>query len=197
MSAKRKNVPTKLATDDVFMQSETPNNVSDSDSMSDSDCESDSSMSLHIVTKPEADHDSHSDTSSPGSERPQSKKARILQSVKCDNESDDSDSVHMNNNYKTRPNGGLPINSVDPVLKKVSRNEVEHQKNGMVEEIQKLLGPGGNVSEKERQLSEMISQLQSLKESLCQDKVSFIEFLLFQTFVNCVNFSNKKLVRWA
>ena len=97
MSSKRKNTPTKLSTDEVLIQREPrldPNSDGDSrDSLSDlsdtSPTTSSSSlgghvthserhMSLHIVSKPEQ----LDGIDSP--DRAQSKKQRILQSVKCD-----------------------------------------------------------------------------------------------------------------
>ena len=158
MSSKRKNTPTKLSTDEVLIQREPrldPNSDGDSrDSLSDfSDhnptttgphhvTQPERHLSLHIVSKPEQ----LDDVDSP--DRPQSKKQRILQSVKCDATDSDADmdsdgsTTHSqnggvgsstsinhinNNNILTKPtmNGGLPIHhknpkSMDNVLRRLN-----------------------------------------------------------------------------
>ena len=119
MSSKRKNTPTKLAQDEMIIQREKLDNITDGDSNIDSDGDSESNLTLHIVTKPEQFEDLHSGLDSP--ERPQSKKQRILQSVMNDSESESEIPTVNNNNNLTKPtNGGVHRKSMDSVLQKLS-----------------------------------------------------------------------------
>ena len=180
MSSKRKNTPTKLAKDEVVIQREKLEQCSDGDSNhGDSDSDSESSLSLHIVSKPEQ-LDEYRDSDSPGSERPQTKKQRLLQSVKCENSDSDSES-QTNNNNMTKPNGGSQRKSMDNVLRRLSSkvsetvpqdgvNGVRVGENGgaVMENIKAAIGAEGSLKEKEKRLSDMIAQLQAMKESLAK-----------------------------
>ncbi|OWF43210.1 transcription factor SOX-13-like isoform X4 [Mizuhopecten yessoensis] len=174
MSSKRKNTPTKLPKDDVV--SERP--ISECDSNQDSDGELDPSH-LHIVTKSDSESQ---DSDSCGLDRPPSKKQRILQRVRQGSDSDNelSFSTHFNNNNNhitTKSNFGLQKKSMDSVLRRLSsKSDSELENNNMAdkpgnsdvrvkESIQMLLSDG-SLTDKERRLSDMIAQLQDLKEDI-------------------------------
>ncbi len=189
MSSKRKNTPTKLSKDDVLIHREhSIENGSDGDSHNESDSESESSLSLHIVSKSDQIEDYENGADSPGSlDRPQSKKQRILQSVKCDNESDTDPEVSYlnNNNILTKPTVGLmnTRKSMDSVLRRLNHKADSHhhtmkgnhtvQEGGdVIDSIKAAMSSSESVEDKEKKLSLMIAQLQNMKESLAQQKDS-------------------------
>ncbi|XP_069133821.1 transcription factor SOX-13-like isoform X2 [Argopecten irradians] len=180
MSSKRKNTPTKLPKDDVV--SERP--ISECDSNPDSDGEL-GPAHLHIVTKSDSESQ---DSDSCGLDRPPSKKQRILQRVRQGSDSDNelNFSTHFNNNNNhitTKSSFGLQRKSMDSVLRRLSsKPDGELENNNMAEKtanpdvrvkesIQMLLSDG-SLTDKERRLSDMIAQLQDLKEDISkQNKV--------------------------
>ncbi len=202
MSSKRKSAPTKLATDEVLIQRErVGDNNSDGDSNSGIDSESElsdsPSLSLHIVSKPEQlDGIVANNTDSEHDSRPQSKKQRILQSVRTSEDSDsngdvDSDSSYHNNNNNilTKPNGGLPIHrkSMNNVLRRLNSKNTDnnhgmHPSNmamengeeevGLLDSVKAAINGAESVEDKERKLAEMIAQLQSIKDNIAQQKQS-------------------------
>ena len=172
MSSKRKNTPTKLAQDEMIIQREKLDNITDGDSNIDSDGDSESNLTLHIVTKPEQFEDLHSGLDSP--ERPQSKKQRILQSVMNDSESESEIPTVNNNNNLTKPtNGGVHRKSMDSVLQKLSNKAAVRADSGenpdnVEDSVKAVMTMDGDVQEKEKKLAEMIAQLQGLKDSLAK-----------------------------
>jgi hypothetical protein len=94
MSSKRKNTPTKLAKDDMYAHSNLSDEDRDSDSPIESDPEADLNtclnLNLHMMnnTTDLADEHELSEADSLASDKPKSKKQRILQSVMNGNESD-------------------------------------------------------------------------------------------------------------
>ena len=187
MSSKRKNTPTKLSKDEVLIHREHIENGSDGDSHNESDCDdSDSSLSLHIVSKPEQLDDLTDGADSPASlDRPQTKKQRLLQSVKCDNESDNDTelSYHNNNNILTKPTTGLIMNSrksMDSVLRRLNhkaemkdltvQNGGPEDETQVMDSIKAAISTTDSVEDKEKKLAEMIAQLQSMKERLSTEK---------------------------
>ena len=196
MSSKRKNTPTKLAKDEVVIQREKIEQCSDGDSNCDSDSDSDSSLSLHIVSKPEQLDELH-DSDCPGSERPQSKKQRILQSVQCSGQSDsESESSYMNhnnnnNNNMTKSSSGPIRKSMDTVLRKLSSKQTESavcnlkaespgESVEVMDNIKAAIGAEGSLKDKERRLSDMIAQLQAMKESLIHNtEVCIVCYTIF------------------
>lgn len=205
MSSKRKNTPTKLAKDDGRHQ-HMENGSDGASSHGDSDMESDSSLSLHIVTsKPETMDDMNDGADSPGSDRPQTKKQRLLQSVKCDGSDSEPDMItyHNNNNtILTKPTSGLQRKSMDNVLRRLStkansENHLHHHQHHhgvmnnnhnsnshhsdqtdvsddmeLLDSVKTVINSAADVDEKEKRLTEMIAQLQNLKESLGHKKGS-------------------------
>lgn len=165
MSSKRKNTPTKLP----------------KDSTSEVDSDSDTETSLHIVTK----SDSENQDSDSSSSRPASKKQRILQSVRRDSDSEtelDLLSPHqLHNHLSTKSSLGLQRKSMESVLRRLSsktdigelENNNMNEDSKVKESIQVLLSDG-SLTEKEQRLSEMIAQLQNLKENLSTQKQSSI-----------------------
>ena len=182
MSSKRKNTPSKLRTDDVLSQNSNSGDGDSSGPESDTEFES----NLHIVTR--SDSETHDSDNSNSYRSPQTKKQRILQSVKQDSDSDpDSDiSSHYTNgvahHHSTKSNFGLQRKSMESVLRRLSSkteiSDIELDNNNMTglnedhkvkESIQVLLSDG-TITDKERRLSEMIAQLQSLKENISKQK---------------------------
>ncbi|XP_048779634.1 transcription factor SOX-13-like isoform X2 [Ostrea edulis] len=165
MSSKRKNTPTKLP----------------KDSNSELDSDSDTESSLHIVTR----SDSENQDSDSSSSRPPSKKQRILQSVRQDSDSETELELlsphQLHHHLSTKSSLGLQRKSMESVLKRLSsksdlaelENNNMNEDNKVKESIQVLLSDG-SLKEKEDRLSEMISQLQSLKENLSTQKQSSI-----------------------
>lgn len=161
MSSKRKNTPTKLP----------------KDSNSELDSDSDTESSLHIVTR----SDSENQDSDSSSSRPPSKKQRILQSVRQDSDSETELELlsphQLHHHLSTKSSLGLQRKSMESVLKRLSsksdlaelENNNMNEDNKVKESIQVLLSDG-SLKEKEDRLSEMISQLQSLKENLSTQK---------------------------
>lgn len=177
MSSKRKNTPTKLSQDSIVNEPIADSLNSDSSIDSDDELES----RFQIVTKSDSESDYCSD-------KPTSKKQRILQSVKRDSDSEsDRETSQLSNgigNYTTtKSNSGSQRKSMDSVLRRLtSRTEMaecdlennnmhEHQHDAKVEESLKVLLSGGDsLNDKEKRLSEMIAQLQSLKETISKQK---------------------------
>lgn len=161
MSSKRKNTPTKLPKDNT----------------SEVDSDSDTETSLHIVTK----SDSENQDSDSSSSRPASKKQRILQSVRRDSDSEtelDLLSPHqLHHHLSTKSSLGLQRKSMESVLRRLSsktdigelENNNMNEDSKVKESIQVLLSDG-SLTEKEQRLSEMIAQLQNLKENLSTQK---------------------------
>lgn len=173
MSSKRKNTPTKLSTDSIVTEPIGNGLTSDCSIDSDDDIES----RFQIVTK----SDSESDTCSDG--KPRSKKQRILQSVKRDSDSESEKETSQLSNgvpIATKSSSGLHRKSMDSVLRRLtSRTEMadcdvennNSQHDQKVEESLKVLLSGGDsLNDKEKRLSEMIAQLQNLKESINKQK---------------------------
>ncbi|XP_022302935.1 uncharacterized protein LOC111110636 isoform X2 [Crassostrea virginica] len=166
MSSKRKNTPTKLP----------------KDSNSELDSDSDTESSLHIVTK----SDSENQDSDSSSSRPASKKQRILQSVQRQDSDSETElellSPHQLHHHLTTKSGlpGLQRKSMESVLRRLSsaKSDISELENNNMNEdskvkesIQVLLSDG-SLREKEQRLSEMIAQLQNLKENLSTQKQS-------------------------
>lgn len=188
MSSKRKNTPTKLPKDDVV--SERQFHAANLDCDNNLDSEGENESHLHIVTHSDSETQ---DSDSSVSERPPSKKQRILDRVKQESDSENDSSSQIspqfitnNNHILTKPSLGLQRKSMDSVLKKLgskSDSDMENSQaaaaNGeepMAESIQLLLRDGSSPSEKERRLSEMIAQLQNLKENINKTKVNNLFF---------------------
>ena len=212
MSSKRKNTPTKLATDEVLIQREPrldPSSDGDSrDSLSDlSDTSPTSSsslgghvthperhLSLHIVSKPEQLDDINC------ADRPQSKKQRILQSVKCDVTDSDADMDsdgsngssslnHINNNnILTKPtmNGGLPLHnknkSMDNVLRRLNSKASDGNQGDdgdvMMDTVHAAISTVDSLEDKEKKLAEMIAHLQNIKDNLSTQKKHMVSTIV-------------------
>lgn len=173
MSSKRKNTPTKLSQDNII--NEPINNSLNSDCSVDSD--DDIESRFQIVTKSDSESDSCSDG------KPRSKKQRILQSVKRDSDSESEKETSQLSNgvpITTKSSSGLHRKSMDSVLRRLtSRTEMadcdvennNSQHDQKVEESLKVLLSGGDsLNDKEKRLSEMIAQLQNLKETINKQK---------------------------
>ena len=219
MSSKRKNTPTKIAVssaaEELFHQhkgSMPTENGSEGDSPMDSDMsDNESSLSLattHMDTNPHfvatatgqfvgSDTEDRDSAGSPGSDHPQTKKQRLLQSVSSnhDNESfsngNDSASelTTVNNNNILAKNRLLHNkSSVDHMLHRLNHKMAdgiaEAIANGTSEgdvmsHIQAQLTAVDNVEDKQQKLNDMIAQLQTLKETLANNNngVSFVFYL--------------------
>ena len=216
MSSKRKNTPTKLATDEVLIQREPrldPSSDGDSrDSLSDlSDTSPTSSSSLgghvthperHIVSKPEQLDDIDC------ADRPQSKKQRILQSVKCDVTDSDADMDsdgsngssslnHINNNnILTKPtmNGGLPLHnknkSMDNVLRRLNSKASDGNQGDdgdvMMDTVHAAISTVDSLEDKEKKLAEMIAHLQYIKDNLSTQKKHMVSTFFWSSNVSFI-----------
>ncbi|XP_074660386.1 uncharacterized protein LOC141912868 [Tubulanus polymorphus] len=177
MSSKRKNTPTKLAsTSDSELSDLTP-------TMMDTDHHDQQVIGGAVVPRTLTPMDSESecpsdDCESTCSDRPQSKKQRILQSVMNGGatgiESDDSD-VSNNNLLKT---SGQRRHHRQPAQQHNHRivengNHVGQQvappPSLVIETVKEALTGDETIEEKERKLSEMIAHLQSLKQTLVKE----------------------------
>ena len=183
MSSKRKNTPTKLAKDvEMMLQKDVIENGSDGDSHIDSDSDmSDSAIPLHIASRQDSNFDDVPDSvasptsSDPG--RPQSKKERILNSVRnSESSSDEQDDFggetvpHLNNNL-TKPGSGLNSRkSVDHILKRLNPTaaEVEDGEGNVLDSVKAVLSTSTSVEDQQKRLGDMIAQLQSLKDNLAK-----------------------------
>ena len=130
MSSKRKNTPTKLSADELLIERERLETGSDGDSPNDSESEYESSLAINNSRKHSLLDESREESSSPelDLERPQSKKQRILQSIRGSSDSEtepDSIATHNhNNNLLTKPSSGLMTSltgrkSMDSVLRRL------------------------------------------------------------------------------
>ena len=198
MSSKRKNTPTKLAKgdglDDVVME-----NGNDSHPESDADSESCLTMAADRGV------DDYTDGGSPGSDRPQSKKQRLLQSVQSipsdmqslqqlqslhamrelreDSEEEDYP-YNNNNNILTKPSpiGLNHRKSMDNVLRRLNKtsadqdlDNVRSNQEDILENLKAQISSADNMEDKEQKLAEMIAQLQSLRESIKKEKTPEIK----------------------
>lgn len=175
MSSKRKNTPTKLSQDSLVVNEAITESLNSDCSVSEDELES----RFQIVTKTDSESDSCSES------RPTSKKQRILESVKRDSDSESETSQLANGgvNSTTKSSSGLHRKSMDSVLRRLtSRTEMaecdlennnmnDQQHDRKVEESLKVLLSGGDsLNDKEKRLSEMIEQLQSLKDTISRKK---------------------------
>ncbi|VDI47527.1 transcription factor SOX5/6/13 (SOX group D) [Mytilus galloprovincialis] len=175
MSSKRKNTPTKLSQDSLIVNEAITESLNSDCSVSEDELES----RFQIVTKTDSESDSCSES------RPTSKKQRILESVKRDSDSESEASQLANgvNNTTTKSSSGLHRKSMDSVLRRLtSRTEMaecdlennnmnDQQHDQKVEESLKVLLSGGDsLNDKEKRLSDMIEQLQSLKDTISRKK---------------------------
>lgn len=175
MSSKRKNTPTKLSQDSLVVNEAITESLNSDCSVSEDELES----RFQIVTKTDSESDSCSES------RPTSKKQRILESVKRDSDSESEASQLANgvNNTTTKSSSGLHRKSMDSVLRRLtSRTEMaecdlennnmnDQQHDQKVEESLKVLLSGGDsLNDKEKRLSDMIEQLQSLKDTISRKK---------------------------
>ncbi|XP_050408538.1 transcription factor egl-13 isoform X1 [Patella vulgata] len=176
MSSKRKNTPTKLSKDNV-----------EGDGLN-YDCETVDSETSVDVNQSYPSHLTRQDLydSDSGSEKPANKKQRLLQSVREDTSSDSdnelkSNSKSLNNNYiLTKSSFGLHKKSMESVLRKLHPRSLEMEEsnelpsgksdNTVIDQVQHLLQEGAGIKDKEQRLSEMISQLQNIKENLHKQK---------------------------
>ncbi len=116
MSSKRKNTPTKLASSEMMPHQTLAEHGSDGDSSIGSESDLDSDISLHI-----ASHDENSDNDMQGTDcntsmehdRPPSKKQRILQSVRTEAESSDTDD-HLNRSPTNLSSPGHSSDAMSP-----------------------------------------------------------------------------------
>ncbi|XP_013408193.1 transcription factor SOX-5 isoform X2 [Lingula anatina] len=188
MSSKRKSAPQKVSKDEVLLEHQITNSHSDKGDImmngQESDLDSDNDMALQIVTKPEELCDLPDSADSPnGLDKPQSKKQRILQSVKQqDNETSDTEAVEshqkVSNNYsQTKPSHGQHRKSMDFILQKLgAKSDTDSGINGDFPDISPrdiimtvkavVLGERSSLLDKEQWLNELIRQLQSLKDNL-------------------------------
>ena len=182
MSSKRKNTPTKLPKDDVVNERPIFNSFHrDHNLHLDLDRDFDLHQPLQIVEHNENGFERQDSDS--GTEQPQSKKQRILQSVR---NSSDSDSDHdLHNDHSTRPQFGLQKKSMESVLRRLNPKSedlsVASEKSNidssvamgtqmeMMQNIQLLLADK-DAQNKEDKLSEMIAQLQTLKDRMRKEK---------------------------
>lgn len=190
MSSKRKNTPTKLASNNHMMdillhkdQHKSPayenSDGGDSPVHSDSDSES-APPSSDVLSQQNkspsyyANEDSFRDgMESPGSDKPQSKKQRILQSVLHQNDSCGSRSpspesdLHLNNNLPltTKPSAR---ELRDSVASSEDGAMSEEQDDGAFASIEAALKAAGSTKDKQKRLNAMIQQLQSIKDQLSQ-----------------------------
>ena len=182
MSSKRKNTPTKLPKDDVVNERPIFNTIHRDHNNLHLDLDRDFELHqpLHIVEHNENGFDRQDSDS--GTEQPQSKKQRILQSVR--NSSDSDSDPETNHRDITKPAIGLHKKSMENVLKRLnSRPEdfindrtfsdsgmtMTKQPEEMLQNIQMLLADS-NAQDKEQKLSEMIAQLQTLKDRMRKEK---------------------------
>jgi len=190
MSSKRKNTPTKLPRDDVVSERPIYSNLPQDNHYTHVH---DYQSPLHIaenLTNNIDSNDSDSNNSSSDRCRPKNKKQRILQSVRNSSDSDsDPESPYNTNNNLTKPGFGLHKKSMESVLRRLGSHKAEE---GLSEEgyldrcaamsasagaadmqlfanIQRLLADT-TAKDREQQLNAMISQLQTLKESIAKDK---------------------------
>lgn len=187
MSSKRKNTPTKLPKDDVVNERPIYNSIhrEHRNLHLDLDRDFDLHPPLHIVEHNENGIDRQDSDS--GTEQPQSKKQRILQSVR--NSSDSESDQEFYNDYSTRPLLGLHKKSMESVLRKLNSKSDDFetdktfsdsnvamatQPEEMIQSIQMLLADT-NAQDKEQKLSEMIAQLQTLKDRMKKEKESSAE----------------------
>lgn len=189
MSSKRKNTPTKLAADDALLVHERIEHTSDGDSHIDSDLDSDCSANGSVHMRDSSDEGGRESVSPSTTDRPQSKKERILQSVKSKNENDfgDNDSANIpminnNNILLTKPqltSQPLSRKSMDHVLMRLnsskndSRSPVQKlmdTEQELTEGIRSVLKSAESAEDQEKKLSDMIEQLQSLKEKVALQK---------------------------
>lgn len=173
MSSKRKNTPTKLAKDEVGEEME--NGTLEGH---DSDVDSETGLTIQMgkrdTPSPEegVDYgDGGSPISDPGSDRPQSKKQRLLQSIRDDS---DEEELHNNNNIMTKPSpiGLNHRKSMDTVLRRLNKGSDISRPNedDLLENLKAHLSSSDNTEDKERKLAEMINQLQTLRESIKKEK---------------------------
>ena len=182
MSSKRKNTPTKLPKDDFVNERPIYNSIhrEHRNLHLDLDRDFDLHPPLHIVEHNENGIDRQDSDS--GTEQPQSKKQRILQSVR--NSSDSESDQEFYNDYSTRPLLGLHKKSMESVLRKLNSKSDDFetdktfsdsnvamatQPEEMIQSIQMLLADT-NAQDKEQKLSEMIAQLQTLKDRMKKEK---------------------------
>lgn len=184
MSSKRKNTPTKLTKDELVVERSSLHNKTDAEnSNSESEVDSDSQIPLHIVTKTDqSDADlSDSATYSPGSDRPRSKKQRILQSVQQDSGSESENSNNNNNNNisshfthdsnniinnnnnnhiitTTKPSFGLQRKSMESVLKKLGAKPSDMQETGSLSHI----GAGNHMAGTSAPNTDMLEGVQAV-----------------------------------
>ena len=171
MSSKRKNTPTKLAQDEVMEQ----RSASDDEARVGTPMESDSDGDLTMERMNHTPTDDHNELESFAADRlPQSKKHRILQSV-YSQDSDDSDV--SNNNHKLVHKSSPPRlhrKSMDSVIRRLNSRAASPDSSDtekLVQTVSESLSSGEmSVAEKEQKISEMIAQLQSLKESIAVKK---------------------------
>ena len=181
MSSKRKNTPTKLPKDDVVNERPIFNSFHREHNLHlDLDRDFDLHQPLHIVEHNENGFERQDSDS--GTDQPQSKKQRILQSVR---NSSDSDSDHeLHNDHSTRPLFGLHKKSMESVLRRLNPKSEDlsndrtlsdsgvtmgTQSEEMIQNIQRLLADK-DAQNKEDKLSEMIAQLQTLKDRMRKEK---------------------------
>lgn len=181
MSSKRKNTPTKLAAEDALLVQGRLEHTSDGDSHIDSDLDSECSGTGSLRIRDSFDEGGRESVSPSSADRPQSKKERILQSVKCENETDSNESNNMMNNNNivlTKPQLGRK--SMDHVLMRLNSNnksdsrspvqKLKDTEQELTEGIRSVLTSADSAEEQEKKLGEMIAQLQSLKEKIAQQK---------------------------
>ena len=181
MSSKRKNTPTKLPKDDVVNERPIFNSFHREHNLHlELDRDFDLHQPLHIVEHNENGFERQDSDS--GTDQPQSKKQRILQSVR---NSSDSDSDHdLHNDHSTRPLFGLHKKSMESVLRRLNPKSEDlssertfsdsgitmgTQSEEMMQNIQLLLADK-DAQNKEDKLSEMIAQLQTLKDRMRKEK---------------------------
>lgn len=199
MSSKRKNTPTKLPKDDVVNERPIFNPLSreHNNLCLDLDRDFELHQPLHIIEHNENGIDRQDSDS--GTDQPQSKKQRILQSVRNSSDSDsDQDSY---NDHSTRPLLGLHKKSMESVLRRLNPKSEDFtsdrtfidssltmtsQPEEMIQSIQKLLADS-NAQDKEQKLSEMIAQLQTLKDRMRKEKE--VTFTFFVSVSTCIYFS--------
>ncbi|ESO91752.1 hypothetical protein LOTGIDRAFT_163114 [Lottia gigantea] len=182
MSSKRKNTPTKLAKDNVDL--DTGSSFGDLEPVDISERSVDVNQ---LYPSPYNHLDQYDSDSHSGSEKPANKKQRLLQSVQNDSCSDsDSDNKYNhkslnNNNITTKSTIGPHRKSMESVLRKLHPRSLDMEgsdnvtsspkgENTVIDHVQHLLQQGAGVKDKEQRLSEMISQLQNIKENLQKQK---------------------------
>ena len=209
MSSKRKNTPTKLAADEMLITPEEEacllenarTNCRATELRCDDSDSSGSELNLHIVS---CDADDDSDDDSDRCDEPPTKKQHLLQSIDYSDELSEMTTAedltaaspqhrhsiinHSNNSILTKPHSGSNHRkSMNHVLKRLNSKQGEGEKTAPAEadvigSIKAVISStDATVQQKQQQISDMIKELQRIRESLEHSgtKVGFCDVSFF------------------